>query len=352
MQFLDRVKRGWRLGWGSFRVVWNDKSLLAFPLTSFTVTVFTVWFFYLIANGDANRMIFNTLANNEGVLLINWGYYKFLLVACFLLFFAAVFANVALAGCAHLSMEVRDSRFADGLKIAARQTHWILVWTIIASTLGLVLNLLDSFRYTSRWVRKLLGANWSIMTYFVIPILVLERTNVFSALRGSVRLATGTWGENLHLRAGMRSFLLLLNLPQLLPLILYFTIQPNLAFLVVWAAFLYFYLSLVVFQTVHAITAVVLYKYAKTGQPPEGFDAELLDSIFDGRRQPSASAIEAAETQTAQPAEAPDVAPPTPAPATESAPANNATPADQAPIDATPAESSPYTETPQTPPPR
>ena len=42
MRFLDRIKFGWRLGRQSIGVVWNDKTLMLFPMISGVCAVLVI----------------------------------------------------------------------------------------------------------------------------------------------------------------------------------------------------------------------------------------------------------------------------------------------------------------------
>ena len=64
-----------------------------------------------------------------------------------------------------------------------------------------------------QFVAGLLGMAWSITTYFVIPVLVVEKKNPFEAMKRSVGILRKTWGESLVANFGIGLIVFLLIIP-------------------------------------------------------------------------------------------------------------------------------------------
>jgi hypothetical protein len=294
----SRIAYGFRLGTKSIGVVWNDKTLLLFPLTSTACTLVAIFLIYIGVGPDKWHLVLNTEVNDRGVQLINWGYYVVVLIAYLGAAFLTVFFNVALIGATDISMSTRDSKFRDGFGIAVRNIPSIFIWSVVSSTLGVLLSILDRERHISRWLRKILGAPWSILTYFVVPVMVLEKRLVFTAFGRSVKIMDETWGERISAQFTLRWFLFLLNIPLLVAYIVAWFRMEQISDLLILLGLCYIAFTVVLAQTVKSVLTTVLYKYAARDEVPEGWNRDLLAEAF--HREPDEDADEA---------EAPDLEP-------------------------------------------
>jgi len=274
MSVLTRMARGCHLGFRSLVVVLRDKTLLVFPLVPFTCVIALVTTLWLLVGDD--KMFWGVLgAHMMQVrnLLITFGLY--------LLFgLMSVFFSFGLVTCTRITLEERDSKFLDGFRNASRNLHWVTVWAFISWTFGPILNILDHQRYTTLWVRRILKTSWSVVSYFVVPIVVIDQVNVFSALRRSVDAMSKRWGTGAISRLGLYWFFFFLNIPT----IIMFSIghYPDGPFptSLTFALLLYFYLTVVVYQTASSVLSVVLYRYASNGTVVPGFKEEHLRDAF------------------------------------------------------------------------
>ena len=92
----------------------------------------------------------------------------------------------------------------EGLSNAAQHLPAIIGWAILSATVGLVLNLLEERAgFIGDIVLSIIGGVWSLVTFFVVPVLVLEDKGVIDSVKGSVALIKKTWGESIVGTAGM-----------------------------------------------------------------------------------------------------------------------------------------------------
>lgn len=274
MTVFNRMARGCHLGTRSLIVVLRDKTLLVFPLIPFTCVIALAIVMWWFLGNDQMLWVFLTahLMQAKNILIT---------YAAYLLFgVLSVFFSVGLVTCTRITLEERDSKFLDGFRHAVRNLHWITIWAFISWTVGPILNLLDHQRYTTLWVRRLLKTSWSMVSYFVIPILVVDRVNIFSALRRSVDVMSRAWGKGAISRLGLFWFFLLLNIPTVIMFAMgHYPEGPwpnSLTFVVL----LYIYATIVVYQTANSVLSVVLYKYAADGSVVPGFKEEHLKLAF------------------------------------------------------------------------
>jgi hypothetical protein len=269
------------LGRCSLSVVWRDKTLLFFPLTSFAITLLILLQFYVSVGPDKIQLILNTRVNQAGVQYINWGWYIALIVAYFVIHFISTFFSVAMLGAAKLSMEGQDTQFRDGLSVATRSIHWVVLWTLLSATVGIALRLADLERRASEFMRVRFGASWPLLTYFVLPIVALERVSVPAAMARSVTLMEETWGTNLRPRFSFGSFLLVLNVPVVCLVAYGWLGGAGLHSLLVQAMIFYVAFTFILSQAARSILTVALHCYATSGEVPPGFTADFLQGAFE-----------------------------------------------------------------------
>jgi len=280
MSFRERLHVGWRLGSRAIAYVLRDKSLLFFPLFSWSVLLAVMLTFYIAAGPDKLRIFVNTRVNEIGVEYINWGYYWVVFLAYLFVFYIAELCSVALTKCAEETMDGVDTKFRDGMYAASHRVISTAIWTLLAATIGLLLTVLDQERRCSRVIRNVLGAPWRVVTYFVVPVMVLEDVNLIRALRRSPQLLNNTWGETPapHLGLGWVGFLILA--PNLLILAVLSYLYPNWNSLLILMGIAAIVLVGLTLQTARTILMVVLYKYAAGQQIPNSFSYEFLEKAF------------------------------------------------------------------------
>src|SRR5260370_40633873 len=78
----------------------------------------------------------------------------------------------------------------------------ILGWALVATTVGIVLNAIESFLkdklgFLGSLIGGLFELGWATVTYFVGPVLVTERVGPIAAVRRSAAILRAQWGESL-----------------------------------------------------------------------------------------------------------------------------------------------------------
>ena len=99
---------------------------------------------------------------------------------------------------------------------ATSRTPSILGWSAINSTVGVVLQAVrDKAGFLGDIAAGLIGAAWNVVTWLVLPIIVVEGVGPIVAIKKSASLLKSTWGENLFAQAGIGLIGFLLMLPGL-----------------------------------------------------------------------------------------------------------------------------------------
>src|SRR5829696_7929229 len=108
----------------------------------------------------------------------------------------------------------QDSTLRGALEIANSRLHRLLPWAVVTATVTMVLQAIEErFGVIGAIVVRLVGLAWNLVTFLVVPILVLEDLGVGDALKRSKDLFKKTWGENVIGQFGLGAIGFLLSFP-------------------------------------------------------------------------------------------------------------------------------------------
>ena len=190
-----------------WQVLKQDKSLLLFPLISGICCLLLLASFAI--------PIYTTGAweppGHDATTQRQVAYYGTLFAFYVCNYFIVVFFNAAIVACAAIRLGGGNPTIADGLRAAASRLPVIAGWALVSATVGLVLRIIeDRSEKVGQIVAGLLGMAWTIVSFLVVPILVVENKGPIAALKDSTALLKKTWGEQLvsNFSFGMIFFLL------------------------------------------------------------------------------------------------------------------------------------------------
>ena len=99
-------------------------------------------------------------------------------------YFVIVFFNTALVSCAMERFEGRQPTVAGGLRRAASLMPQIIGWVALSATVGTLLQAIEErVGFVGKVVTTVIGLGWTIATYFVVPVLVVERVGPIEAVK-------------------------------------------------------------------------------------------------------------------------------------------------------------------------
>ena len=185
-----RFSTGWTLARQSFHVLMMDKSLLVFPMLSGIASFFVLASFLggLFAVGYSGH---KEAMNDTTAWALLFAYY-------FANYFVIVFFNSALVACAMVRFRGGTPTLRDGLREARSRITQIVAWALFAATVGVALRMIaERVGFIGKIVIAILGAAWTVATYFVVPVLVVEKLGPYDALKRSTGIIRKTWGESL-----------------------------------------------------------------------------------------------------------------------------------------------------------
>ncbi|HEX4070394.1 MAG TPA: DUF6159 family protein [Planctomycetaceae bacterium] len=279
---FDKIANGWELAKASGRVLRLDKELLVFPFLSGIACLLVLGSFGLplflsgavTIDRHADQVTQNPLA------------YVLLFAFYFCNYFVIVFFNSALIACAIIRFNGGEPSLGDGLQAASARLPQILGWSLVSATVGFLLKMVESrSEKVGAFVADLLGLAWSIVTFFVIPVIVVEKVGPIDAIRRSGSILRRTWGEAFVGNQGIGLFVFLFALVSCLPALLgYLSHVP--ALMIAGGAITAVALIIVaaISAALHSILLAAIYVFAADGRVPDAFDRSTLQAAFTPRR--------------------------------------------------------------------
>jgi hypothetical protein len=270
---MKKLSFTWSLMNAAWEVLKKDKELLIFSLISAICTILVSLSFIVPLYASGNWLPPEGNSSLQAAI-----YYLILFAFYFCNYFIIVFFNSAIIACAKIRMEGGDPTVSDGFQAAGARLALIAGWALIAASVGLILRIIeDRFEKVGRFVAGLLGMAWSVVSFLVIPILVIEKKGPIAAFRESSILLKKTWGEQLIGNFSFGLVFFLLGIPAFLVIFLAALSgnSPALISVMVLAA-MYLLMLALVQSTLQAVFQAAVYLYARTGQVPQGFQSALL----------------------------------------------------------------------------
>jgi hypothetical protein len=273
-----RLSNGWALAQQSLHVLRLDKELMVFPpisgLACMLVTGSFAVPFWL--SGEV-QVFMDNHQPPQGPLA-----YLLLFAFYFVNYFVIVFFNVGLVECAIIRFRGGDPTVADGLRASTARLPQILGWALVSATVGVILRVIESqSEKVGQIVSGLLGMAWGAATYFVVPVLVIEKVGPVDAVKRSFAILRKTWGETLTANFSIGLFVFLAYLAAAVPLVVGVVIAGPVG--LVAGAVLTIVLWIVISLAATALNAILLaatYLYAAEGVVPQQFDRDLLKDAF------------------------------------------------------------------------
>lgn len=283
---MGRISSGWALTKQSWAVLKNDRSLVIFPILSAVfamIALVVIWVPTVITAGLLQN---GTVDENNPIIGVG------AVVTIYVSTFVVIFFNVALAACAARSLRGENTKVGEGISAAMGRIGPIVGWTLVAGTVGLILQILENrFPIAGRIAVWIAGAAWAIATFFVIPVIALEGTGPVRSLKRSVQVVKAKWGEGatgqvaISAVTGLIVFVLILAGGGAGYALVAVGLTP-VAIAVGAVAVAAVIVVAIISSALNSIFRVAVYQYAATGQAPAGFDSRLVSSAFGvgGRR--------------------------------------------------------------------
>ncbi len=270
---FSTLGRTWDLTQQSFGVLRADKEILLFPILSAVAAI-------VVSVSFVIPVVMSGVVPAEGQ-APTLAFYAALFVFYYLNYFVIIFFNSALVACANIRLSGGDPTVSDGLRIAAGRLGRIATWTLIAATVGVILRALEERAgKLGQLVISLIGIAWTLVTYFMVPVLVFEDLSVFDSIKRSAEIFRRQWGEQVVSGFSFGLLFFLLALPGILLGLAGMMVHPLAGIAV---AVVYFLVLAAVASAVKGIFMVALYRYATQGEVSTGFAPDMVQNAFSPR---------------------------------------------------------------------
>jgi hypothetical protein len=269
---MGRIGRSFELVGQSYRILMKDKELMVLPLISGVFIVVAVAAMAVGFGFDASHL------PQRGPAVYIPGFVFYVVTYTIGIFFQA-----AVVAGATERMRGGDPTVGSALAAAARRIGPILMWAIVAATVGMVLRAIHNrVGFLGKIIATLLGAAWSLATFFVVPVLVLEDRSMPESFKRSVSVLRDTWGETLvgGTTLGAAAVCAWLTLLAITGLAAMAFGVAALGLLAIGAIVL-----MVFFSALQGVFVASLYRFATGDRASSGLDPVLLEQAFRPKNQ-------------------------------------------------------------------
>jgi hypothetical protein len=278
---MGKITRTWSLMGMSWRILMEDKKILLFPLMSLfsCLAIAATFIIPLFVTGKWHPPATDAATGQQ------IAYYGFLFLYYYCNYFVIVFFNASLVSYIVMRMNGDSPTIGDAFSSSLARLPLIAGWAFIAATVGLILKAIeDRSERVGQIVAAILGSAWALVTFLVIPVLVVEQKNPFSALKESTMLLKQTWGERITMSFSFSAISFLLMIPAI-GIVVLGIMAHNLVVLLACLGVFVLYLLLVslVQSALEAIFQTAIYFYARHSVVPAGFDESVLQSAIAQR---------------------------------------------------------------------
>ena len=267
----------WSITKTSMVVLRKDKELLVFPLLSFLFIgiVVGVAAVVALALGTFDRL---DTAGSEAQLQAGD-----VVLAVSALFFAMIvinYFNAALMGAARHRLKGGDPNIGTGFAAVNKNVAGVIGWAFISTIIFIILTYArhaarDNF--IARIVISMVGALVAYMTFFVVPILIVEGVGPIEAIKRSKGYLTRTWGEQFVSGFGFGILRFIAVLPGVILGAAIGAISPVAGVIV---AIPLVVLGLAVVNALEGIFKMALYEQVVENVQPAFFEREVLQNSF------------------------------------------------------------------------
>ncbi len=265
----------------SFTVLKSHPQLALFPLISAIASILVMASF-----AYPGFIVFHNMHDRSDMGIAQYGFmFAFYLVT----YFVVIFFNVGLVTCAKGVFYGEPATFKDGMRNAMAHLGSILFYALIASTVGMILRMIsERSGVIGRLLISLIGMAWTLVTYFVVPVMAVEHRNPIEAIKESGAMLKKTWGENIVVNGGINLVFGLLMMLAFVPLAGGIFLAASGTLLVgitlIIGAVLFFIVMALMSATLTGVFQTALYLYARTGQLPNVYDPDVVQYAFRQQR--------------------------------------------------------------------
>ncbi len=274
---MERIRNAMELAKISWRVLMKDRELLWLPVLSMAISLVVIGVFAAMAFAmpGSTDAVTGEEQLSPAVAVIG-------ILGALALSVVAVFFNGALVAGAHERMTGGDPTVSSAIGRASSHLGGLVPWALLTATVGLILQAIrERAGFLGNIVTSIAGAAWELITFLVVPAIIIDDLGAVDGIKRSGNLLKQTWGENIAARVGfgLLGFVAFIPLAIVVVLLAATGITAMIVLAVIVAVVGIVLLSAVL-TSLNAIFQTALYLYATTGTVPSDFAGSSLPNSF------------------------------------------------------------------------
>lgn len=252
----------------SWEILKQNKAMYFFPVLSLVITAALVATFVFFVISD----FLKTPIPHAGAALTIFIVKLVAMLLC--LFLIPLMMNVVNAAIIfYTNGLLKQEKYSIGqaFGLALKRLPSLAAWSLVQVTLGFLLNLIDNTHEVAAnlVIDLIFGVAWGLISFFVLPVVLLENKGVFQAIKESIGLIKQYWGRRAVIRFGIFNLTFMLLCFVALGIVFWgVSMRDVWSFPVVGLGVLLFFALGYTAQLVGVIMRLKIYDLVKEGEAP------------------------------------------------------------------------------------
>lgn len=283
---IGKFKASFEIVKKSWAILNMDKEVMWFPVLSFIANLIlnSIFVYVLFFSDLRNLDLFHTgdisIRNKIIEYIIYFVYYLLVfLITNYFITGIYLITNARING--------KNLSFSEGIKGANKYFRKIFIWSLISSTVGLILRIIsDKSKLVGKIVVAIFGAAWNVVTFFSLPSMIVGNKSIKESFKESANIINNKWGEVIIVNFGVGLYFLVAGgVWAVIAFIIISSIPVKSVYIAVIIISIIIFISFIVLSSaLNSIFKVILYDYAKTGKVAEGFTKEILEEAIEKKK--------------------------------------------------------------------
>lgn len=278
----SRTQRGWELTKKSLQILGRNKRVLLFPVTSGLCCLILLW----LVGKPLWHIESNFLRSQQEVPLATTLGILTLIVMLLMFNVINMYCSAALIACIANYFKTERLNLIVGFKAGWACLPNIVGWTLFNTTIGFALRKFPSrLEQAGTFASLLSGTAWGVVSYFIVPILVLENISPIKAIKKSSDVVHETWGKSLISNTSSSLILSCIILICLLPLsITVFIGNKTHLFVGLVISILFLIILTLIITAANNILRTAFYLYATDRDTALPYNSQVISTAFCSRK--------------------------------------------------------------------
>ena len=279
-QKIGRMRASFILFKETFRFFWADKEMIWVPIITSLMQLFLIGLAVVTVIIPAG--IFNSAdTETTGLTLFEYGYvFLFYVIGAF----TVSFTQATITHIVYTRVHGGNATLGNGLRVACAHAGNLFVWACITSTVGLILRAIaERSQLLMKLLVMVLGAVWSVLTYFVVPAIIIDNKSAVSGIRHSGTVFKRTWGETIVSNISFSLVMFVMFFVLAIAFVGLVVVTGGSAGMVVVSGSIFMiaiFVLILIHSVLDSVLRTLLYVYANEGTVPVDFNRELLENML------------------------------------------------------------------------